>query len=306
MAGAEGPLSRLPTTRTGVRQFLAAAGLSPLKRFGQNFLVRPDLLDRIAALARPDPADRVLEVGPGLGALTGRLLETGARVVAAEVDRGLAARLQEAFGGLEDFQLVVGDVMLSKSALAPEVLAALETCRRPGDGPWLVASNLPFQISSPFIGALVNLPSGTWDRGVVMVQREVAAVLTARPGSPDWSPLAFAARLYLEVERAFLVPASAFEPVPEVDGAVVTLRRRGDRALSPAELLPFARRLFQGRRKTLRAMLPAALAAAGLPEQDPAVRESWLSRAGLAPTDRIDAVEPDRIEGLLLAARGDG
>jgi 16S rRNA (adenine1518-N6/adenine1519-N6)-dimethyltransferase len=306
MPAAGTPPPRPPETRAGVRGALREAGLSPLKRFGQNFLIRPDLLRRIVSLAGVDAADRVLEVGPGLGALTGRLLESGARVVAAEVDRGLAALLARAFGGLGNFQLVVGDVLQRKSLLAPAVLAALEACRRPGEGPWTVASNLPFQISSPFIGALVNLPSGAWDRGVLMVQREVAAVLTARPGSPDWSPLAFAAHLYLEVERAFAVPASAFEPVPEVDGAVVTLRRRPERSVSPAELLPFARRLFQGRRKTLRAMLPAALAAVGLPVEDQALRESRLAAAGLAPTERIDAVEPERIERLFIAARTGG
>ena len=296
-----------PVTSASIKAALAQAGLSPRHRWGQNFLVNAAALDRIADLIAIDEGEVILEVGPGLGGLTERLLDRGATVVAAEIDPGLCSLLPRILGEPAALHVVPGDVMASKSALAGPVLEQLDRLlSESGRGTWKVCCNLPYQISSPFLAALVALEPSRWVRAVVMLQKEVAAVVRARPGTADYSALGFLAALYLEVARGPRLGPDGFYPRPEVDSQVVVLTPRMEGRVAPARLLPFVRRLFQGRRKTLRKTVPDAFRAAGVDLPPKTTAESLLAAAGLVPNDRVDGVPPDALERLYRAGTGDG
>lgn len=283
---------RAPDTREAIKQALADRGLSPLHRHGQNFLIRKTVLDRVAAAARVGEGDVVLEVGPGCGGLTDRLLESGARVVAAEIDRGLAELVADTFGDDPGFTLVRGDVMGQKSALADGVLDALAAAGA-WDRGWTVAANLPYQISSPFLSACALLPRPP-RRLVVTLQKEVGEVLRAGPGDSAYSALSFLSRLAWTVGRLEALAPGSFWPAPKVDSVVLEMDAREPRPTPLAETIGLARRLFQRRRKALRGtvrdLVPKGVDVAGL-----------LESVGLSGDDRIDAVDPEAIERLAAA-----
>lgn len=298
---------RAPVTRAAVRHKLRELGLSPLHRYGQHFLIRPGALETLVELAGVRQGDVVLEVGPGLGGLTERLLGRGAQVVAVEVDRGLAAWLQTLFHGEARLHLVHGDVMGPGRTLAP---AVAETLRRVcGFGGFKVAANLPYQVSSPFVAALLTGGRPAFHRAVLTLQKEVARVLRAGPGDPDYSSLSLLARLCLQVGRGPTFGPGDFHPPPRVTSEVVVLEPAPGGGILPRPLAEAARRLFQGRRKALRRTLGRMLreaGAGGVPEA-----EGALEAAGLDPGARVDAVAPERlIEALrrsgLVRDEGDG
>jgi 16S rRNA (adenine1518-N6/adenine1519-N6)-dimethyltransferase len=295
---------KAPVQIGDIREALASRGLSPLHRYGQHFLIRPAELDLIVDLGEPGPGEAILEVGPGTGGLTERILARGARVVAVEIDRGLAELVRELFVGEDRLTLIRGDVMRRKSAISAEVLEALRGAGAfdPGAS-WRVIANLPYSVSSPFLSALVHLDPPPL-RSVVTVQREVGEALMARPGSAAYGPLSFLAALYLRVRCARRLGPSCFHPRPQVDSVVMVLDRAPPRAMAPGALLPFARRLFQHRRKALRGtvqrvlreLAPEALAALEV--------DTLLERCGIAADARIEQVPPERIEQLWRVAAG--
>jgi 16S rRNA (adenine1518-N6/adenine1519-N6)-dimethyltransferase len=238
-------------------------------------------------MARLSAVDLVLEVGPGLGALTERLLDSGARVIAIELDGGYVQFLTECFEGQARFQLLSGDVLAKKSSIAPQVIGAL------GDAGWehgwKLVANLPYQVSSPLISALIQLERPP-SLALVMLQREVAEVLLADEGRENYSPLSFLARLYYDVEVMRHVPAGCFYPSPKVASALVRLIPRADPELSASELLPFARLLFQGRRKALRATIPRAIEKLLPSEADRFEIAPMLDEAGIPGNSRIDGI----------------
>jgi 16S rRNA (adenine1518-N6/adenine1519-N6)-dimethyltransferase len=228
-------------------------------RLGQHFLNRTTYLKRIAEAACPEATPLVVEIGAGRGSLTRHLLELAERVIALEVDPELAAHLTAAFGGHPRLKVLHGDVLQTD-------LTAW--------GPAVVTGNLPYYITSPVIERTLALGK-LLERAVFLVQREVAARLSAAPGSRDYGFLTVATRLHARAEALFRVPASAFSPPPKVDSAVVRLtpwhRLSADSAAAgdPAPLLAFVGLCFRHKRKTLRNNLagifgPEALAA--LPE----------------------------------------
>ncbi|MAB90884.1 MAG: 16S rRNA (adenine(1518)-N(6)/adenine(1519)-N(6))-dimethyltransferase RsmA [Planctomycetota bacterium] len=291
---------RAPDSREAISKTLSERGLSPLHRRGQNFLVRPGVLDRAVEAAEVVAGDVVLEVGPGCGGLTERLLLAGARVIAVEIDVGLADVVAEFLGAESRLSLLRTDVMEKKSALSAEVDAALEGVPR-----WKVCSNLPYQVSSPFLSACALHPRPP-ERLVVTLQNEVGRVLRAGPGDADYSPLSFLARLAWGVTRVESVPAAAFWPRPQVDSAVMRLDRAPSRTVPLGETVAFARRLFQGRRKALRNTVAKALSPVGEGDFSPVDVDGLLDRAGLSADDRIDAAAPEAIERLYGLAVGRG
>ncbi len=274
-----------------VRATLRAAGLRARHSLSQNFLADPDVLDAILAEADPPADRRVLEIGPGLGLLTGALLEAGADVTAVELDRGLAAFLRERFAGVDRFHLIEGD------ALDQDLVRLV----RP---PYDVVANLPYHITSPILHALLGEPPRP-ERLVLMVQREVAERIAAPPGKMSY--LSVFVQYHARVRIAVLVPAAAFEPEPAVDSAVIVAEPYAtDDRLDPAteeQLWRLVQAAFRERRKMLHnvltrqlpvepARVAAALATAGIdPDRRPqtlAVGE-WLAlQAALGP------VGPDR------------
>jgi len=253
------------------------------------------VLERIVAKSGVGPSSVVLEVGPGLGTLTATLLGAGALVVAAEIDRGLIKHLAQAFSGIEDFVLVEGDAMARRGRLADGVLRALADAlaRRKAPG-FHVVSNLPYGISTSFLASLAFEP-GPPIRATVMLQSEVAAVLLARASTDAYSALSVFAGTYFDVRREFEVGRHAFFPQPDVDSTVVSLAPKAGDHPPPASFGLFVQKLFQGRRKalatTLRGLLPAG----------PGIAKGVLDRAGVDPSDRVDALDPARIAALFRA-----
>jgi 16S rRNA (adenine1518-N6/adenine1519-N6)-dimethyltransferase len=238
------------------------------RRFGQNFLADPRYVERIVAAVDPRPGERVVEIGPGLAALTGPLIARAGHVDAIEIDRDLAARLAARFGA-DQLALHVGDALDFD-------FAAL------GDG-LRVVGNLPYNVSSPLLFHLAAHAAHLADL-TVMLQKEVVDRMTAAPGTPDYGRLTVMLQAAFAIERLFVVPPGAFRPAPKVDSAVARLVPLRDRAPAIADRALFARVVaaaFAQRRKTLRNALSAlcdadALRAAGI---DPGARGETLSVA---------------------------
>ncbi|HEX9205003.1 MAG TPA: 16S rRNA (adenine(1518)-N(6)/adenine(1519)-N(6))-dimethyltransferase RsmA [Candidatus Deferrimicrobiaceae bacterium] len=262
------------------RRTLADLGLAPRKHLGQNFLHDRNVVRKIVALARAFPPP-YLEIGPGLGALTGPLAEAGVPVLAVEVDRGLSAHLRERFAGgsveiLEADFLAVSDPEWHR--------------RFPGGG--TVVGNLPYSISSPVILRLIELRD-LFPRAVLMLQREMTERLCAGPGGKEYGILSVYLSLLAEARQEFLVRRSCFHPAPDVDSAVLTVRFFGDfpDALVDA-LRAVVRAAFAQRRKRLR-NAPVPFLAGGAAE--------WcalLEGAGIDPGLRAEAVPPAAYLGL--------
>ncbi|MCC6670816.1 MAG: ribosomal RNA small subunit methyltransferase A [Planctomycetes bacterium] len=246
---------------------MAAAGFHPSRERGQNFLLDPTLHRAIAAAVGAGPGDVVLEVGAGLGFLTRELAATGARVVAVELDPRLHALLAEdlrAWPGAAAtrVELVHADVLAGEDErFHPAVLAALAGARAAAaGGRFLLAANLPYSISGPFLArlALLDDPPAT---AVLLVQRELGDRLRAAPGSRTYGALSALVASVYDVEMERKVGREVFRPRPKVDSALLRLRRRADAEfaqLPRTERLAFAafvRGLFAGRRKMLRSIL---------------------------------------------------
>lgn len=183
------------------------------KKLGQNFLIDEDIVRRIVQAAELTPADKVLEVGPGIGTLTQGLAESGADVVAVELDKRLLPVLDVTLAGYDNVRIVNGDI------LKVDIMQEL------GAENFKVCANLPYYITTPIIFALLEkrLPM---ERLVAMVQKEVAERMAAKPGGRDYGALSVAIQYFTEPEIAFIVPPSSFIPAPAVDSAVIVCKRR--------------------------------------------------------------------------------
>lgn len=206
------------------------------RRLGQHFLKDKSTLERIAAAAVPAAGGRIIEIGPGRGALTQFLIGRAAHVYAIEVDTVLVHYLEAKFPS-ERLTVVNGDVL--KTDLAQW-------------GPVAVVGNLPYYITSPIVERVLALGS-LLERAVFLVQREVAERIASGPGSRDYGYLSVAAQVFAEVRMLFTVPSGAFSPPPKVDSAVLLLEPRPVALVAePAEFLRFAGLCFHQKRKTLR------------------------------------------------------
>jgi 16S rRNA (adenine1518-N6/adenine1519-N6)-dimethyltransferase len=264
-----------------VRQLAADLGIRPAKRWGQNFVVDANTVRRIVRLADVGgPQETVLEVGPGLGSLTLGLLETGAGVVAVEIDPELATALP----------VTVADHMPAASDRLTVVSAdALRLVELPV-APTSFVANLPYNVAVPvLLHLLAQFPS--LDHGLVMVQWEVAERLAAPPGSRTYGVPSVKAAWYAAVTQQGRVPRSVFWPVPNVDSGLVAFKRRPapQTSASREEVFACIDAAFSQRRKSLRSALArwagsteaadAALRAAGI---DPSLRGERLDVADFA------------------------
>ena len=183
------------------------------KKLGQNFLIDETVVRRIIEAAELTPEDTVLEVGPGIGTLTQGLAESGADVVAVELDKRLLPVLDVTLEGYDNVRIVNGDILQ---------VDIMEQVQKPD---FKCCANLPYYITTPIIFAILEkrLPM---ERLVVMVQKEVAERMAAKPGSKDYGALSVAIQYFTEPEIAFIVPPSSFIPTPSVDSAVIVCKRR--------------------------------------------------------------------------------
>ncbi len=209
------------------------------KSLGQNFLIDPNISRKIVAALEVSPADHVVEIGPGKGALTRLLAATGANVSAVEKDAGLAEELRREFSsGIENVGIVTGDFLEHDLSLSPAGLK--------------VFGNVPYNITSGIVSRLVDLRSKI-DAAVLMVQDEVAARLSASPGTKDYGAISVRLQLVSKVEKLFAVPPSCFRPRPRVDSRVIRIVFLNRQPLDGEEdFVRFVKGAFGMRRKMFR------------------------------------------------------
>jgi 16S rRNA (adenine1518-N6/adenine1519-N6)-dimethyltransferase len=293
---AAGPGVRL-LTPGDVRELAGRLGVRPSKRLGQNFVIEPGTVRRIAALAGIQPSDVVLEVGPGLGSLTLALLEAlptlppaaagPAQVVAVEIDPVLAAELPRTVAArapdrADRLEVVTADAL---RIAEPDLPAA----------PTALVANLPYNVAVPVVlHLLAVLPS--LERGLVMVQAEVADRMCAGPGSRVYGTPSAKLAWFAAARPAGPVPRSVFWPVPNVDSRLVAFTRRDppDGAAGREEVFAVIDAAFRQRRKTLRAALAGWAGSA-------AEAERLLRAAGLDPGARGEALDVTQFARLAAA-----
>ena len=239
---------------------LGRHGVRPSRALGQNFVVDPNTVRRVARVAGVGPDDHVLEVGPGAGSLTLALAERGAAVTAVEADGRLLPILEEVLGGTGCVRVVHCDALRADWA---SLLA--------GSDRWALVSNLPYNIATPLVaGLLDSVPAVA--RMTVMVQREVGERLCAAEGSPAYGAVSVKVAYWARAKVVGRVPATVFWPRPHVESVLVSLERRPEPAVAgvtPEALFGLVRAGFAGRRKMLRRSLgglvsPDAFARAGV------------------------------------------
>jgi 16S rRNA (adenine1518-N6/adenine1519-N6)-dimethyltransferase len=243
-------------------------------RLGQNFLIDADAIQRIASSLGDLRGRTVVEIGPGGGAITAALVARAAHVVAVELDPGLAAHLRTQFA---PNLLTVHE----QDVLAFDFAAASAQAGQP----LLVFGNLPYYITSQIVLKLAA-SHAVLDRAVLMVQREVAERITAEPGSRDYGLLSVTVQLYGPATNLFTLPPSAFSPPPDVHSTVFRWRfapRFIELGVDEISFLPFIRKIFAQKRKTLSNNLRAA----GFP---PDIIVSALTRAGIDSRARAEAL----------------
>ncbi len=255
----------------------------PRKRLGQHFLTDPRILGRIADALEITSNDTVVEIGPGRGALTEQLVSRAKRVVGIEVDRDLARLLREKYAGDERVTVVERDVLDVRLGEA-------------ASGPYLVAGNVPYNITTPILFHALERPRAT--RAVYLVQREVAERVVAEPASESYGALSANVQALAHAELVFRVAAGAFTPPPKVESAVLRIVPRTDPLVGESEEGTYRAMVvgaFGFRRKQMRRVL----------------RELWglgadeageiLARAQIEPAARPEVLTPSDFARLLRA-----
>ncbi|WP_067965699.1 16S rRNA (adenine(1518)-N(6)/adenine(1519)-N(6))-dimethyltransferase RsmA [Nocardiopsis trehalosi] len=287
MTASDTPDTARLLTPADVRRLAERIGVRPTKALGQNFVIDAGTVRRIVRVSGVGPDDTVLEVGPGLGSLTLALLPHVRRVTAVEIDPRLAAELPATVAdhapGLAD-------------RLAVVTADAMRVTELPGPPPTALVANLPYNVAVPVVLHLLELlPS--LERGLVMVQSEVADRLAARPGSRTYGVPSAKAAWYADVRRAGAVGRNVFWPAPNVDSGLVALHRRpAPSSTAPrAEVFRVVDAAFAQRRKTLRVALAGWAGS-------PAEAEARLRAAGVAPATRGEALDIEAFARIAEAA----
>jgi 16S rRNA (adenine1518-N6/adenine1519-N6)-dimethyltransferase len=233
-------------TPNRTKEILQKYGFSFKKSLGQNFLIDPNILRKITDAANLTQESGAIEIGPGIGALTEQLARACKKVVAFEIDQRLLPILNETLAPYSNVDIIHSDVLKANvKEIIHERMAGIEDI--------MVVANLPYYVTTPIIMKLLtdNLPI----RGlVVMLQKEVADRMTARPGTKDYGSLSIAVQYYTDVEIVMNVPKTVFVPQPNVDSAVIRLTRRSTpRAVVKDESFFFqvTKASFAQRRKTI-------------------------------------------------------
>lgn len=263
----------------------------PRKSLGQNFLVDPNLQQKIVDALAPEPGDEVLEIGPGTGALTHRIAGHVRRLVAVELDGTLADKLDAEIGGREDTDILHRDILEVETA---DIFAEPERLK--------VIGNIPYNITTPLIFRLLDRTRRPAVM-VLMVQREVADRILASPGTKAYGALSVGVRAVATAERLFEVRRTAFRPMPDVDSTVIRITPIRPSPLDPAEedeLRTLTRAAFSRRRKQLQRILRSA------PEYDLGLAEidSLTRETGLDPVARPEVLAPEDFIALTRALRG--
>lgn len=275
------------------KKLLAEYGLRPKKRLGQNFLIDRNVLNRIVEAADITQGSNVLEIGPGLGVLTQRLLDSGARVVCVEADTRLRPVLEKVLAGYEYAEIIIRDFL---EIDLPTFL------RDRADNKWIAIGNLPYYITSPIITKLLDSRT-MFSHILLMVQREVAERLKSASGSEEYGALTVLVQFYCDILSVMRVSRNVFYPVPEVDSELVKLIvREKPRVEVSDETLFFriVRAAFGKRRKTLENALGSSLDLGWDKEK----ARSILERAGIDPGRRGETLSIEEFARIENNATG--
>lgn len=257
-------------SRRDINELLASNGLAPRREFGQNFVGDPNTVRRIARLANVGPGDHVVEIGAGLGSLTTALAESGASILAIEIDRGIVPVLRSVVADWANVIVVEGD---AQEVGWPELLAGSEA--------WVLVANLPYNVGTSLVMDLLDtLPQIT--RMLVMVQREVAERMIASVRTAAYGAISVKVAYWATARIVGYVPATVFVPQPKVESALVEITRRAAPAVAdvePASLFELVKAGFAHRRQMLRRVL------AGV------VDTGQFERAGIEPTARAEELD---------------
>jgi 16S rRNA (adenine1518-N6/adenine1519-N6)-dimethyltransferase len=255
-----------------------ALGIQPRKSLGQNFLTDERVCERIVEAASITDADLVVEIGPGLGAITTLLAARSKRLVAIELDQTLIPHLQDALGTASHVEIVHADAL----TVDYRALAA--------GAPIRFVGNLPYYITSHAIRTLLESETD-WRSIVLTVQLEVAQRIVAQP--PDMSLLALSVQFYGKAELLFRIPSSAFYPQPDVESATIRIVRNDMQSdVAPSVFFRIARAAFAQPRKQIRNTIAAGL---GISK---GTTEDILTKSGISPDRRAETVSLD--EWLVL------
>jgi 16S rRNA (adenine1518-N6/adenine1519-N6)-dimethyltransferase len=277
-----------PVTITEVKALLTRKQLAPLKSLGQNFLVDRHFLDKIVKAGDLSCDDLVLEIGPGLGGLTERLVATAGQVVAVEYDRGLFAVLMETMGHHANLTLINQDFL----TIDLNQTVALRAAQN-----YKVLANLPYYITTPIIFKLLESQIN-WKQLIFLVQKEVAVRVGAKPGSKDYGALTVMLNFYGMVEIISTAPKTVFYPVPKVDSAVIKLTP--GQAGVDWELYPYLRQIVQAAFGQRRKTILNALLRAEIWQRDKAALQELLINLGIDPGQRGETIT---VETYLNLAR---
>ena len=280
---------RAAATPAGTRTLLRQFGIRPTKRWGQHFLVSTRALDMIVTAAELTRRDAVLEVGAGLGTLTEALAAHAGVVVAIEVDRRLVPVLAARLGGLANVRIVEGDALRVD---VPALLAGFPARK--------VVANLPYNVAAPLLLRLLD-PALSIVRFVVTVQREVAARIVARAGTPSYGRLSLAVQYRAAARIVARIPPGAFLPAPDVESAVLTLIPHAHPPVQIGDegaLFRVVAAGFGQRRKTLANALAHGLDLA------PSAVAAACRAAGVDPRVRAETLELDAFAALARALYG--
>lgn len=269
-------------TPSRTKEILQKHGFSLKKSLGQNFIVEPNILANIVKAAGLDEHTNVIEVGPGIGALTEYVARSSKQVVAFEIDDRLIPVLEDTLSPYDNIRVVHQDVL---KAHLKEVLA--ETIDL--EDPLMVVANLPYYITTPIIMHFLESELRI-DGLVIMMQKEVADRITAAPGSKAYGSLSIAIQYYMEAEIAFIVPKTVFVPQPNVDSAILKLTRRDKPVVEVKDekfFFELIRASFVQRRKTIWNNL---LIRYGKTDEIKAELTAGLEKAGIDPKRRGESL----------------
>ena len=273
-------------------------GFTFKKSFGQNFLTDTNILQKIVDTAEIDDQVNVIEIGPGIGALTEFLAERAAEVMAFEIDHRLVPILADT---LRDFDNVT---VINEDILKVDLAQYIQNFKNP-DLPIKVVANLPYYITTPILMHLIE--SGIpFSEFVVMMQKEVADRISAEPNTKAYGSLSIAVQYYMTAKVAFIVPRTVFVPAPNVDSAILKMVRRPEPAVAVEDesfFFKISKASFTHRRKTLWNNLTGYF---GKTEEVKDKLTKALDQAGLSPSVRGEALSLTEFASLADALKGQG
>ena len=273
-------------------------GFTFKKSFGQNFLTDTNILQKIVDTAEIDDQVNVIEIGPGIGALTEFLAERAAQVMAFEIDHRLVPILADT---LRDFDNVT---VVNEDILKVDLAQHIQNFKNP-DLPIKVVANLPYYITTPILMHLIE--SGIpFSEFVVMMQKEVADRISAQPNTKAYGSLSIAVQYYMTAKVAFIVPRTVFVPAPNVDSAILKMVRRPEPVVAVEDesfFFKISKASFTHRRKTLWNNLTGYF---GKTEEVKDKLTKALDQAGLSPSVRGEALSLEEFASLADALKGQG